>query len=350
MNIAPIPEERNCDPPLRPLIASLWRLGLAGERTGRARPGSLLREANHVSRALLNPASARQWFRFLETFACCNDLPAARREVAMKPFGNYAVNGLAVAERVALLRWHYLTAAQLLPRTLLASLWTYAGVELGQVTGKSGRIYRLSLDAPVHCSKEGEYTLTFADATDGLILAQLTFIFACLDAPTPEKILLIGGLQGPSSFHGPIAKGRVVKATRDLAGLRPKMAVFVAASALAAAAGATDLRAVSNATHTINADASYQRKRLHADYDAFWLERQGVPDSLGFRLPLDHGPKANRAARNDKRAQVAALIERLFAAEAPSIYAGPAHCRFDMAAVSQPPVEMPERRVLLSGA
>ena len=350
MNIAPIPEERNCEPPFRPLIVSLWRFGKVGERAGCARPGSVLREANHLTKALLNPSSARQWFHFLETFARLNGLPAARREVSMKPFGNYAVNGLSVAERVALLRWHYLIAAQLLPRSLLAPLWSYAGVELGQMTGKSGRIYRLSLDPPVYASKEGEYSLTFADATDGLILAQLTFIFTCLDASTPEKVVLIGGLQGPSSYHGSTAKGRVVKATRDLAGLRPKMAVFVAASALAAAAGATNLRAVSNDTHTINADATYQRKRLHADYDAFWLERQGVPDRFGFRLPLDHGPKANRAARNDKRAQVVALIERLFAAEAPSTHTEPAPCRLELSAVLLPPPDRLEGEVLLSGA
>ena len=38
-------------------------------------------------------------------------------------------------------------------------------------------------------------------------------------------------------------------------GLRPKMAVFAAASAYAAATGSQSLYAVSNLTHTINADA-----------------------------------------------------------------------------------------------
>jgi hypothetical protein len=92
------------------------------------------------------------------------------------------------------------------------------------------------------------------------------------------------------------------------------MAVFVAASAFATASGATSLRAVSNRTHTINADAQYQRRKRHADYDAFWIERGGAPDDWGFKIPLEPTPRTNRISRNERRAQVTECVYQLFGA------------------------------------
>jgi hypothetical protein len=105
------------------------------------------------------------------------------------------------------------------------------------------------------------------DMADGLELARLTFSLITLSG-SGERTLLIGSLQGPSSHSGAGAstKTRIVAATRALSGLRPKMAVFAAASAYVAATGSQSLYAVSNLTHTINADAQYQRRKMHADY------------------------------------------------------------------------------------
>ena len=276
------------------------------------RAGSLLRAINCFVRAMRNPHLTREWLDFLETFARAHDLPPARPEIVMKPLGNFAIHGLNVHERVALLRSHYALSAKAIPRRLLSSLWGDASVDLGDLCGKSGKTYRLTLDPARHCFKEGEYSLTLTDAMDGVVLAKLTFVLTHLSGKTPERVALIGGLQGPSTCFDMDRKGRIVSATRDLSGLRPKMAVFVALSAFAAASGATSLRAVSNRTHTINADASYQRKRLRADYDAFWIERRGVPDAFGFKLPLDLAPKLERTARNEQRAQVVTLVESQF--------------------------------------
>ena len=90
------------------------------------------------------------------------------------------------------------------------------------------------------------------------------------------------------------------------------MAVFVAASALAKATGSQSLRAVSNRTYTINADAWYQRRKMHADYDAFWIERGGTPDDIGFKMPLEMVPRSQRTRRNEQRAQAATMVYRLF--------------------------------------
>ncbi len=144
--------------------------------------------------------------------------------------------------------------------------------------------------------------------------AKLTFTLVNGFFDNAETQLLIGGLQGASSFFGAGGKERVVSATRDLSGLRPKMAVFVAASAFARSVGATSLVAVSNRTHTIAGEAWYQRRKMFADYDAFWIERGGRPTDGGFCIPLGLEPRSNCVKRNMQRQLVASHVSQLFEA------------------------------------
>jgi uncharacterized protein len=277
--------------------------------------GSLTGAAFFLVRTLRDPHSAVAWLMFLSDFERARALAPAPLQTFAKPFGNFAVHRLSMSERVAMLRSHYNLTAMTLPATALASIWSDSGVELGTLKGKRGQSYRLTLDPARYCYKEGELSFSLTDEADGLELARLTFLITTLGGG--ERALLIGGLQGPSSHAGAAAKVRIVAATRALSGLRPKMAVFAAASAFASATGSESLRAVSNLTHTINADAGYQRRKMHADYDAFWIERGGVPDKLGFRLPLNMGPRSQTPRRNEQRAQVAMLVYRLFDIEPP---------------------------------
>ena len=278
--------------------------------------GSLIGAAFFLVRALRDPRSAGTWLMFLSDFERARALAPAPLQTFAKPFGNYAVHRLSMAERVGMLRSHYNLTAMTLPATALAAIWSDSSVELGTLQGKRGQSYRLTLDPARYCYKEGELSFSLADEADGLELARLTFLITTLGGG--ERAMLIGGLQGPSSHAGADAKVRIVAATRALSGLRPKMAVFAAASAFARATGSESLRAVSNLTHTINADAGYQRRKMHADYDAFWIERGGVSDRLGFRLPVNMGPRSQTPRRNEQRAQVAMLVYRLFDIEPPN--------------------------------
>ena len=286
---------------------------------------SLLRAGLFIVRALRDPRSVGAWQSFLSVFERTHGLGPARIETVVKPLGNYAVYRLTISERVAILRSHYSLIAMMLPATVLATIWSGSSVELGYLHGKRGQSYRLTLDPAGYCYKEGEFSFTLTDAADGLELARLTFVLRTLNG-SGERALLIGGLQGPSSHCGASAKARIVAATRALSGLRPKMAVFAAASAFATAIGSRNLHAVSNRTHTINADAWYQRRRMHADYDAFWIERDGKPYEFGFDLPLQAAPRAQCARRNEQRAQVAALVYRLFELESANEFPPPLAC------------------------
>lgn len=274
-----------------------------------ARPGTLLNVGICAINALRNPCQTQAWLAFLSEFERQHSLSAALPETVRKPLLNFAVHHLSSAQRIALLRSHYSITAKTLPARILSTLWSGSTVTVGSLTGKKGK-YLLTLGPDQHCCKEGELTFTLT-AEDGIDLAKLTFTFAVREKVTPERTLLIGGLQGPPTCFGPGAKERIIKATRDLSGLRPKMVVFLAAEALALAAGAKALHAVSNLTHTINGDARYQRRKRYADYDSFWIERGGTPAEWGFSIPLQIGPRAHHSGRNEQRARVGVLVRQL---------------------------------------
>jgi uncharacterized protein VirK/YbjX len=256
----------------------------------------------------LRPTAA--WLSFLEDFERQHGLPPAREETVLRPLRNFAVHRLNVSQRIALLRGHYSIISKTLPTWVVSSLWEGSEVLLGTLSGRKRGEYHLTLGPSAHCGKEGEYSFTLA-AEDGCELAKLTFTLTTDHPDGWGKALLIGGLQGPTSCLGPGAKERIIQATRDLSGLRPKMAVFVAASAFAQALGATALIAVSNRTHTISADAHWQRRKLHADYDAFWIERGGQLIELGFLVPLGVKPRSKCGRRNQQRERVVTLVRSL---------------------------------------
>ncbi|MDJ1157205.1 DUF535 family protein [Chelatococcus sp. SYSU_G07232] len=233
-------------------------------------------------RSLFAPRTVAAWLRFLDTFARAEGLGPPPSDLPPKPLRNYARHGLRPAARVALLCAHHRIAAEVLPGLVMASLWRGQDVELGALAGKRG-CYRLVLTRALFTRQEGELTISLQDAVDDLLLAKITFVMAPL--PNGQACLVIGGLQGaPPGAH----KHRIVQATRDLSGLRPKAAVLLAVQAFAAAAELTEIHAVSNARHIIAGKSrGYRAAKMHADYDAFWLERGGTAcPFFGFRLPV----------------------------------------------------------------
>ena len=113
--------------------------------------------------------------------------------------------------------------------------------------------------------REGELAICLAKRPANTELCRLSLCFARVDG---EPAVVVGGLQGPASAY----KREVIDATRDLYGLRPKDAAFLAARAFARALGF-------NVVHTI-CDANHVLRRLQdtakfSRYDDYWLERGG---------------------------------------------------------------------------
>lgn len=300
------PEKKTSTLEIRKALEAIWR-----QTRVIATTESLARAGRFLVTALRDPQAAGAWLIFLDAFVRRHALGPARFDCIVKPFFNYAVYRLSISQRASILRCHYDLIGVRLP-WLLAILWSESGVELGFLDGKHGEKYCLTLNPAGYCHKEGELSFTLSDMADGLELAKLTFLFIRRPDANGELALLIGGLQGPSSHCGPHAKARIVAATRALSGLRPKMAVFIAACAFARAMGAENLFAVSKWTHSINADAWWQRRKMYADYDGFWFERGGAPDVLGFKLPAKSQPRSQCKRRNEQRARVEALVDEFF--------------------------------------
>lgn len=281
------------------------------ERIKEIQPGSVLDKTIRLSNAVIDLRSAVSWMRFLTELVHQRRLPSVPTDTLVKPFRTFAIYRLSVKQRCSLLQAHYRIVTNALPSSVFTALWTGSRLPLGSLCGRRGGKYHLILEPSAHCGREGEYTFTLI-AEDGFELAKLTFTLTNDLDGSHETQLLIGGLQGASSFFGRGGKDRVVAATRDLSGLRPKMVVFVAACEFAQRSGVSGLVAVSNRSHTINGDAWYQRRRLVADYDAFWIERGGVPVRWGFEMPLNLEPRTNSAARNKQRCRVVELVDKLF--------------------------------------
>lgn len=272
------------------------------------RAGSILDAAACGLSALLHLVPMASWLRFIKHLEHGGLSEAVSEQIILKPLRSFAVHGINLSDRISLLQDHYVLALKSFPPSILSSLLNGEEIEIGTLRGRKFGRYTLLLSPPRHCSREGELAFALI-AKDGFELARLTFTLASDYPGGIGRTLVIGGLQGPSSFFGPTTKERIIEATRDLGGLRPKMAVFVAASALACSLGATHLFGVSNKTHTINADAPWQRKRRQADYDEFWLERGGCRVDNGFLIPVGVTPRAGCAARNRYRHEVVALVQ-----------------------------------------
>lgn len=124
--------------------------------------------------------------------------------------------------------------------------------------------------------REGELVIFISKSVDGDRLCRLSF---CLSKINGHLCVVIGGLQGPPAGH----KREVIDATRDLFGLRPKDAVFLAARAIAKALHADRVYAVSDTHHVL---ARLQDRKKFSHYDSYWRERGGEAEGpYGFTFP-----------------------------------------------------------------
>jgi uncharacterized protein VirK/YbjX len=217
---------------------------------------------------LMRPALYEYWFDYLE-----NGLPKAapyraRGHLAEHVMRRYMRRWFSVPEKMDMLRSHYdLLDAHFMP-SVFERLRPYPGLPLAQITGKSGRVYTLSIYHAMN--KEGEISFCFKEEnTTAMSLATLTGTFG--HDHEGRKALWIGAMQGPSVPGG---REAVTAATRDLNVLRPKQALLHAAAAMCAWMGIDHIYAPPHRNHV-----SYRwwrpvftRHKIFSDYDAFWGE------------------------------------------------------------------------------
>ena len=229
----------------------------------------------YVMTALRQSRLIRDWQMFVTT-----QLPPARQEGFMvRILRPYMRRHFTPLERSALLREHYAVMTQ---HFTMGEHWrAEPGMALVTLTGKNEAAYQVYLGG--NTSKEGELSLGLYDG-EQRYLAKMAVTIGRDEAGQP--VLWIGGLQGAKP---PMGRDAVVKATRDLFGLRPKGAVILAAQCLAQQLGLTALRAPGSEGHISQRGIRWLRakRKIYADYGQFWEEIGGTRISdEEYRLPV----------------------------------------------------------------
>lgn len=210
--------------------------------------------------AITDAAGMQDWAKFLAQHVA----PELRDGLRVRVLRPYMRQHFSPAARRGLLRAHIAAFAPY--HTATPALNAEPGMVASTLTGKNGEAYRLLIG--INTSKEGELAIGLYDANDKY-LAKMAVTIGPDEAGRP--VLWIGGLQGAKP---PMGRDEVVRATRDLYGLRPKGAVVIAAQMLAQHFGLTALRAPGNEGHISQRGLKRIRKKrkIYADYGEFWLE------------------------------------------------------------------------------
>ena len=240
-----------------------------------ARQYGLGRAVTFWRAARREPEATRDWIAFVEAH-----VPAPLQAAfVMRPLRPYMRQHFDVKTRRDVLRTHYGSMAPYLAAD--EALRHEPGVVVATLVGKGEARYLLYLGG--NTSKEGELTFGLYD-TNGHYLAKMEASIGPDEAGA--AVLWVGGLQGAKP---PMGRDEVVRATKDLFGLRPKGAVMLAAQAFAQALGLSAIRAPGNEGHISQRGFRKlrEKRKIHADYGQFWEEIGGmrIADEE-YRIPV----------------------------------------------------------------
>lgn len=282
-----------------------------------------------VPSLLLHGAFYRQWFSYLREGLPPGTPEIVARHLTTLPARRYLRRWLSLTDKFEIVRHHYHVFDRRLDIDARRALRTGDGIPLATLTGRSGRLYRLTvLGLP---RKEGEITLQFIDPEEPSPLAVLRGSFAA--DGTVSTCFWVGALQGPKP---PVGRNAIAQATRDLYGLRPKQAVLHATAALCAWAGVSRLYAPSLRTHILHRPF-WRPQKVQADLDGFWREITDTRTAAGdYRvdLPLPRREPEEVKAKKRKEwtaryasldamtAEIRGSLEGLSAGTVPGVYDG----------------------------
>lgn len=235
----------------------------------------------YLLRACFFYKETKQWLSYINR----NPLLAGHKntsiELAAKIYRPFLRTSYSVAERISLLTSHIELMAKHFPVALASAIWEGKKTELIRLEGKKeGLPYILTIYRDCKFDKEGE--LTIALQAEGSIVPLAATSFVLGHNQSGGVIIMIGGLQGPTPASED-NKRNVIKATRELGGLRPKRAVIEAVCAVAKHIGATEIHSPSNMAH-ISKHLSKEKQRIYSDYDQFWAEIGGTKTDDGTYL------------------------------------------------------------------
>ena len=253
-------------------------------------------------RALTTPRLTLDWFALWQSPQLVPLLESHPR-VLTKLQRPYLYNGLRAKGRCEILRQHYVFILEFFPPEAIRRIFTHEGVKLVEIPEMEVGRFSVRLFYGNQFEKEGELSLViYDDDREGLVFA---LSFCVTSDQSGRRIIFIGGLQGCQlSKNGE----RVVAMTRGMHGLRPKALLLYTLQQLAVLWNIRCLRAVSNDARKIRLN----RRNIQADYDKFWLDSGGSPESDGtFSLPAVFTPRDIGAIKPKKRTMYRRRYEML---------------------------------------
>ena len=259
-------------------------------------------------RSMLAPRFSASWTDFIRRYYRRAGVGGPPARVLAKPLRSYLHSGLGPAQRLKFLIDHYEQIDHIFSHDCVRALRAGKSIPLAHFDGRKSTRFTLSIAASVTSltQREGELAIFIARDGDDPNLSRLSLCFATIEG---VLALVIGGIQGPDGGH----KRQVIAATRELYGMRPKDAVFLAARALAKAVSARSVHAVRDDNHVLN---RLQNVQKFAGYDEYWAERGGAPGGpFGFVLdPLD-SLAAGAKGRDQLKAGIVEALRRFAATQ-----------------------------------
>ncbi|WLI90342.1 VirK/YbjX family protein [Massilia sp. R2A-15] len=264
------------------------RCGLRSELSGLA----LLRESMKLSaRAMLHRRQTGRWLELLNSHPLFRQMLPACPRLVNKIYRSYFSTRLGCDDRLAVLQAHYQTVIQRGLAPLVARA-AEGPVELCRLDGKTGQEYRIELRAGGVLCREGELILQLAHGDQVLYSIAFSFLhhFGAVAVG-------VGCLQGK---HGGGGLDQVRDATRELHGMRPKNLLVRLVRQFGHDHGCAQMILVGNANRVVT--TSMKQGKVHADYDALWLELDAARQPDGdFSLACEHLPEPDMAQIASKK-------------------------------------------------
>jgi uncharacterized protein VirK/YbjX len=275
---------------------------------GELHPTDRIKRLLYRLRCLWFAACTRQWHGFLTSQDWLLELTHLKPKLLERVHRPYQQAHLGCPTRLARVIEHYAACRAANWREICLHLarqpWTLCTFRV-----KDSTAYRIVLWMRESAHKEGEWLLCLHPIDNETPLYSLSLSLRLARA-SKDRILFIGGLQGPS---GDDARETVRQLTRQCYGARPRSLLLDVTRALAAASGCAQLDLVSSQSHIYN--HRRKRKKLFFDYDQFALEEGGQRTSEEtWALPLAHAARDLTDIPSKKRAEYSrkqALLEHI---------------------------------------
>lgn len=240
----------------------------------------------YIARSLLHWRQHAVWLNFLDTPAMAG-LTAVDGTLIERYQHRYMNRHWSMMQRLAAMRAHYAFAVDRFPAGLFDQLYRQREMRVGRVVLRNGSGLSLWLKAPPIRGREGELSISLTDDW-GLQISYATISFV-----DDGRSVIIGCLQGAANNAG---RDAIRELTRQSHGLRPKNLLLSIIRSLAEAMGAERMLGIGNEAHPFAT-----RKKIKADYDAFWQENGGVADGQGFYAMSVHEPARCESSVESKR-------------------------------------------------